>query len=191
MMTSTTDRTAIHTRQVTCHGYERSDGMLEIEAELRDLSPTGTDLLFKQVPPGGAIHHMRIVVTMDRALLIHDVKAVIETGPTEYCRAIESAYAGLIGLQIRGGFRQQARAIVGGVRGCTHLTELLGPLATTATQTTMAIGRRERKGRWPGEGTGPMPKPVLIGSCHTYHEDGEAAKLLWPVHRRVPAAQDA
>ncbi|MGH8788215.1 MAG: DUF2889 domain-containing protein, partial [Cupriavidus necator] len=104
MMTNTTDRTAIHTRQVTCRGYERSDGLLEIEAELRDLSPTGTDLLFKQVPPGGAIHHMRIVVTMDRALVIHDVKAVIETGPTEYCRAIESAYAGLKSLQIRSGF---------------------------------------------------------------------------------------
>ncbi|MBF6989252.1 DUF2889 domain-containing protein [Cupriavidus sp. IK-TO18] len=188
MTPNTTERTAIHTRQVTCHGYERSDGLVDIEAEMRDISPTGTDLLFKQVLPGGAIHHMRIVVTVDRSLVIHDVKALIETGPTGHCTAIESAYAGLKGLQIRGGFRQQAKAIIGGVRGCTHLTELLGPLATTAMQTVMAIGRRERNGRWPGEGTGLMPKPVLIGSCHTYHEDGEAAKLLWPLHRRAPDA---
>ena len=191
MTPNMTERTAIHTRKVICHGYERSDGLIDIEAEMQDISPTGTDLLFRQVPPGGAIHHMRIVMTVDRRLVTQDVKPVIEAGPTEYCAAIESAYAGLKGVQIRGGFRQQAKAIVGGVRGCTHLTELLGPLATTATQTTMAIGRRERNGRWPSDGSGPMPKPVLIGSCHTYREDGEAAKLLWPEHRRVPAMQDA
>lgn len=191
MIPNSPDRKAIHTRTVTCRGYERSDGLIDIEAEMQDISPTGTDLLFKQVSPGGAIHHMRIVMTLDRDLVIRDVKAVIKAGPAEYCTAIESAYAGLIGLQIRAGFRQQAKAKVGGVRGCTHLTELLGPLATTAAQTTMAIGRRERNGRWPGEGSGPMPRPVLIGSCHTYREDGEAARLLWPEHRRVPTAESA
>lgn len=189
MTWTTPERKAIHTRRVSCTGYERADGLLDIEAEMQDISPTGTDLLFRAVPAGGAIHHMRIVMTVDRDLVIQDIRATIAAGPTEYCTAIESAYAGLKGLQIRAGFRQQAKAIVGGVRGCTHLTELLGPLATTATQTTMAIGRRERNGRWPGEGTGPMPRPVLINSCHTYHEDGEAAKLLWPEHRRAPAAQ--
>jgi hypothetical protein len=179
-------RTAIHVRTVHCHGYERGDGLLDIEAEMRDVSPTGTDLLFKIVPGGGAIHHMRIVMTVDRTLTIHDMQASIEAGPTTLCPAIESAYASLKGLRIRAGFRREAKALVGGVRGCTHLTELLGPLATTAMQTAMAVGRRERNGRWPAEGVGLMARPVLIDSCHTYREDGEAARLLWPPGRRAP-----
>lgn len=186
MNPTTHTRKAVHVRRVTCTGYERSDGLFDIEGEMQDISPTGTDLLFKQVPPGGAIHHMRVAITIDRDMVIHDVKASIESGPTEYCNAIESAYEGLKGLQIRGGFRQQAKAVVGGVSGCTHLTELLGPLATTAMQTTMAVGRRERNGRFPSEGKGPMPRPALINSCHTYREDGDAARMLWPESRRAP-----
>lgn len=177
-------RQLVHTRHVTCHGYERSDGLFDIEAELADLSPTGTDLLFRQLNAGEAIHHMRIVMTVDRDLRIHAITAKIEAGPTSYCSAIETAYVGLTGLQIRAGFRRQASEIVGSVRGCTHLTELLGPMATTATQTIFAIRRRERNGRWPGEDSGPMPRPASIGTCHTYREDGEAARLLWPLHRR-------
>ncbi|AQV98676.1 molybdopterin-guanine dinucleotide biosynthesis protein MobB [Cupriavidus necator] len=193
MPPDTPSRQPIHVRRIACTGYERSDGLFDIEGEMQDISPTCTDLLFKLVPPGGAIHHMRIVLTVDRDLLIHDVSASIEAGPTVGCADIAPAYAGLKGLQIRAGFRQKAKAIVGGVNGCTHLTELLGPLATTAMQTTMAVMRRERSGRklgQPGQPGKPVPRPMLINSCHTYREDGETAKLLWPEGRATaPASQ--
>lgn len=184
MNPTTPDRETIHTRRVICTGYKRSDGLIDIEAEMQDISPLGTDLLFKVVPAGDAIHHMRIVMTVDRHLVIRDLVAHIKTGPTDYCSEIEWAYAGLKGLQIRGGFRQQVKAIVGGVGGCTHLTELLGSLATTAMQTVMAIGRAEGSGHRAIEGMEPMPKPALIDSCHTYRAHGEAAKILWPESRR-------
>ncbi|QUN32778.1 DUF2889 domain-containing protein (plasmid) [Cupriavidus sp. KK10] len=188
MNPTTPTRQPIHVRRITCTGYERSDGLFDIEGEMQDISPTGTDLLFKLVPPGAAIHHMRIVLTVDRDLLIHDVSASIEAGPTVHCPDISPAYAGLKGLQIRGGFRQKVKAIVGGVNGCTHLTELLGPMATTAMQTTMAVMRRERNGNKPTPDGKPIPRPMLINSCHTYREDGETAKLLWPEGRRAGQA---
>jgi len=182
----TTNRRPLHTRTVTCTGFLRDDGLIDLEGEMQDITPTGTDLLFKTVPPGGAIHHMRLTMTIDRDMVIHDVVARIQAGPTQYCPEIESAYAALKGLQIRGGFRQQAKAIVGGVKGCTHLTELLGPMATTAMQSTMAIMRAERNGRRPMDGDGPMPRPALIGSCHTYRMGSPAVDYLWPVRRRMP-----
>lgn len=188
MTPDTPGRRTIHTRRVQCTGYQRSDGLFDIEAELHDISAADTDLLFKIVAAGGTIHHMRVIMTVDRDLVIQDLQAQLPTGPTPYCSAIEPAYSALKGLQIRSGFRQQVKAIVGGVRGCTHLTELLGPLATTAMQTILAIKRSERSARKAGEARDdaqPMPKPLLIDSCHTYREDGMAAKILWPESRRA------
>lgn len=183
---STAHRRALHTRTITCSAFLRDDGLIDVEGEMRDITPTGTDLLFKHVPPGSDIHRMRVTMTIDRDLLIHDIAAQLQAGPTEYCPEIAPAYAALKGLQIRNGFRQRVRTLVGGVNGCTHLTELLGPMATTAMQSTMAIMRAERNGRRPMDGDGPMPRPPLIGTCHTYRMDSPAVAYLWPVHRRQP-----
>lgn len=184
-------RRPLHTRSVHCTAYLRDDGLIDIEGEMQDITPTGTDLLFKTIPPGGAIHHMRITMTIDRALVIHDIAVRIQSGPTDSCMEIESAYAGLKGLQIRGGFRQSVKAIVGGINGCTHLTELLGPMATTAMQATMAIMRAERNGSRPAQEGGPMPRPALLNTCHTYRMGSQAVDILWPVARRETSATEA
>lgn len=184
---SAVSRQLMHTRTMSCNGYLRSDGLFDIEGELRDITPIDTDLLFKRVPKGAPIHHMRIVMTLDTAMVIQNVTAHIEAGPTVYCTDIESAYAGLKGMQIGAGFRKQVKAVVGGVNGCTHLTELLGLLANTAMQTRFAVGRVERNGRLPADESGTMAPPAVINSCYTNRADGEAMKVLWPLHRR-PAA---
>ncbi len=166
------NRKPVHTRHITCNGYLRDDGLLDVEAELQDISPDGTDLLFKIVPPAGVIHHMRVTVTVSiDDMVIRDVCARTLIGPTEFCREIETAYDALKGLTLRRGFRQAVKARVGGVGGCTHLTELLGPLATTAIQSGFAVGRAVRNGRRPADQPGPMPKPAVIGTCHTYRPE--------------------
>ncbi|CAG9175154.1 DUF2889 domain-containing protein [Cupriavidus pinatubonensis] len=180
------NRKPVHTRHITCNGYLRDDGLLDVEAELKDTSPDGTDLLFKIVPPGGVIHHMRVTVTVSiDDMVIRDVCARTLTGPTDFCREIESAYDALKGLTLRRGFRQAVKARVGGVGGCTHLTELLGPLATTAIQSGFAVGRALRNGRRPADEQGPMQKPAVIGTCHTYRPESVVVDVLWPPHRRV------
>ncbi|MDR2991459.1 MAG: DUF2889 domain-containing protein [Burkholderiaceae bacterium] len=177
------ERTPLHTRRITCEAFERADGMIDVEVQLQDISPQGTQLLVKSVSAGGAIHDMLIAVTIDRDMLIHDARAHIRTGPISSCNEVESTYAKLKGLHIRAGFRQKVKALVGGTLGCTHLNELLNPLSTTAMQARMAITRREQ-GVVP-TGTAPMPRPALIGTCHTYREDGAAAEKIWPRHRRA------
>jgi hypothetical protein len=34
------------------------------------------------------------------------------------------------------------------------------------------------------DGEGLMPRPALIGSCHTYRMGSPAVEVLWPVRRR-------
>ena len=178
-------RELMHTRQITCQGYARSDGLYDIEARLQDITPLDTDMLFKQLRGGESIHDMRIVMTIGADLVIHDIEARMEATPTVHCPEIAPSYAALKGLSIGPGFKRKARELVGDVKGCTHVTELLGSLATTAMQTIFSV-RRKAGLHWRAlEGTGPLPKPALIGTCHAYRPDGETVKVMWPLHRRA------
>lgn len=178
-------RTLRHTRQIQCRGYQRSDGLFDIEAEMQDISSLPTELPFTSVPAGGHIHQMRLTMTIDAELLIRSVEARTDTGPTPYCADINAAYARLCGLRVGKGFHQEAKARVGGAKGCTHLTELLGPLATTALQTVMSIQRDAMPWHARLEGQDCIPRPSVLDTCHAYRLDGEAAQIVWPVHRRA------
>ncbi len=88
----------------------------------------------------------------------------------------------LKGLRIYPGFQKQVRDLLGGTAGCTHLVELLGPLATTAYQTIFPYRERQRSespaAREPPDK--PRRKPRLIDSCHAFAGDGEVVKRYWP-----------
>ncbi len=179
------ERKLIHTRRVECNAYQRRDGLIEVEGEIRDISPDGTQLRYKQVEAGGLIHHMRIVMTVGEDLVIRSVKADTLAAPTPDCPEIASAYASLAGLKIGGGFSLELKKRVGDVKGCTHLTELFGPLATTAFQAVFAL-QRTRPGRHKHlEGDGPVPRPLVAGTCYPYRLDGKILEVIWPKHRRI------
>ena len=175
-------RKLLHTRHVACHAYQRSDGLIDIEGEVRDITPDGTDLFFKILPAGTPIHDMRIVMTVNQNLVIQSISARMHANPTPYCPEIESAYAALIGLQIGAGWRKQLKARVGGRHGCTHLTELiLGTMATTAMQAHFAIERAS-----PDWYARLKEDVTLVDSCHSYRREGKAATILW----RSPDSKD-
>jgi hypothetical protein len=185
MNPATPERKLIHTRHVECRAYLREDGLVEVEGEMRDVSPDGTDLFFKQVAADGLIHRMRIVMTVGSDMVIRSVAAKTVDAPTPYCPAIESAYAALAGLEIGVGFTLGLKSRVGGVKGCTHLTELLAPMATTAFQAFFAMQRTDPE-RWKRlRGDGPLPRPRVADTCHAYRMDGEALAIFWPKHRRL------
>lgn len=187
----TETRRLLHTRTVLCEAFERGDGLFEIEGRMQDVVPAGTDLILKIVPAGARLHDMRIVMTVDRELVIRAIAARIEESPTLYCHEIESAYAALVGLRIGPGFRQQVKQRVGGIKGCTHLSELLGPMATTAMQAGFSMQRASPQWRERLEGDTPMPPPEFIDSCHTHRANGDAAKIYWPERRRPAEPVDA
>lgn len=179
-------RTLRHTRNIRCRGYLRDDGHYDIEAEMEDLSAEASSMPFVELPAGGTLHLMTIAMTLDADMVIQHIEARTHTAPTPDCAAINAAYAALKGVRIGTGFRQEVKTRLGGVRGCTHLTDLLGPLATTALQTAMSVQRDAVPWRTRIEGDQPLPRPWIIGTCHAYRLDGEAARVIWPLHRRDP-----
>ncbi|OWW19016.1 hypothetical protein AYR66_05445 [Noviherbaspirillum denitrificans] len=161
----------IHTRQVTCKGYLRDDGLFEVEGHLEDVR--GVDCMDKRrvvlVPAGETLHGMRLRITVDEEMRIVEAGARTEHSPHGECRSAGKAYAALEGLVIGPGFLAAARERFRGVQGCTHLTELVGPVATTAIQT--AISAREQQA---GQVEQKGPQMSLVDSCVAWRRGGEA-----------------
>jgi Protein of unknown function (DUF2889) len=174
-------RALLHTRQITCAGYQRDDGLWEVEGRLSDLRNYQTATVsanhFKRMP-GEPLHLMSLRLTIDSNFVIVNAEAVTHAAPYPECPQINDSYRQLVGLTIQAGFIQAVKTRFRGSLGCTHLTDLLGPLATTALQTMrpkMATERILRGEPPPDEG----PRPAMLDSCHALRCGGEAAVVRW------------
>lgn len=169
-------RTLLHQRHVDCRGYRRDDGLWDIEARLTDTKTYD----FTNSDHGGIIrageplHEMVVRVTIDDDFLIHRVEAATLAGPFAPCADIAPAVAELAGLRIAKGFVAEVRKRFGGVRGCTHIVEMFGPIATTAYQTLYAA--RERRAAADPD----RKRPSVIDQCHALSADGPVVARLWP-----------
>jgi hypothetical protein len=167
-------REPLHTRRIDCRGYRRADGLWDIEGHLSDVKSYGfTTDERGRIEAGEPIHDMGLRLTVDDGLVIRAVEAVTDRGPYRVCPAITVNFQRLVGLAIRPGFTRRVKELLGGAQGCTHLVELIGPVATTAFQ-TIAPMRVWQEGRESGK------KPRLIDSCHAYASDGEQVRQQWP-----------
>jgi Protein of unknown function (DUF2889) len=185
MSDSTPDREPIHTRSIVCRGYRRSDGLWDIEATLTDTKSYAFENSYRgRLEPGDPVHEMRLTLTFDDRLTVQAVKAETLNHPWSICPTATPAYQKLIGLQVRPGWTQAVRERTAGAAGCTHLTELLGTIATTAFQTVMPLKRNV------GELDSTARRPALLDSCVAYAEGSEHARRLWPAwHEKRDAEQ--
>ena len=170
------ERSLSHIRRVKCEGYARSDGLLDIEGELRDTKnydfPSSTYGLLKA---GDHIHHMQVRITIDFSMTILNAEAVTLSGPYQICPKGAENIKGLVGLTIGPGWKRKVQNAIGGAKGCTHITELMGPMATTAFQTLYgekAKAKREKGEESPfGKTNIKTPLPSLADSCVAYALD--------------------
>ena len=140
------ERELVHERSITLNGFVRSDGLFDIEAKLTDHKtyPFPSDFRGK-VTPDLPVHHMVLRVTITSELVITAAEAITITGPYALCPKANEVFHELVGLQIAPGWRRQVQKAIGGRHGCTHITELLGPVATIAYQTLYGQEARERR----------------------------------------------
>lgn len=177
-------RRAVHLRRVSCTAYERGDGMLDVEGVLVDTKPYATRSHERAVIEADEpIHEMTLRLTVDERLFIRDAAASMANSPYGTCRAISDAYRKLIGMRIGPGFSFKVKTAFRGAAGCSHLTELVGPIATTAFQ-AMASLEAERRGVAYRIDTNTGMTP--LGGCHALRTDGEVVRRYYPQHYREP-----
>ncbi len=140
-----------------------------------DSKTIGLDNLYRgRIEAGEPIHGMVIRVTLDLDFVIHDAVAAVEDTPYLACQSTADTVARLVGLRIESGWMREVRRRIEGQCSCTHLIELLGPLATTAFQTMhRAIEKR-------ASALGDLGRPKLMDTCLALAGDGEVARIKWP-----------
>jgi hypothetical protein len=170
-------RELVHTRTIECSGYRRTDGLWDIEGSLIDTRTEEMETFGRgKITPGEHLHEMWLRMTVDSELTVRSIDAKTVHAPYPPCPNFPDRFDKLVGQQIEPGWTAKVRLLLGGRWGCTHLVELLGPLATTAVQTVYA---------WRGE-TGEhlednvAPPTDFIDTCHTLAAGTEVVRRLWP-----------
>ena len=164
-------RQRLHSRRATYEGFEREDGLFDIDAHLEDVKDQDFMLLTGNRPAGEPVHAMHIRVTIDRHYTIQQIEARTDRMPYPgACDRIEPAYRKLVGANLIKGFRKRLHDTLGGVHGCTHLTELLGYLPTAAVQTFAGL-RREDAG---------THKPFQLDRCHALETSTDTVRTYYP-----------
>jgi len=169
------ERKHLHTRRYEFQGYQRTDGLWDIEGHMTDTKTYSFPNAWRgEIKAGEPIHDMWIHLTLDDELVVQDIEAKTAGSPFQICSAITPAYAAMKGLKVGKGWNKRIKELFAGTRGCTHHTEMLGAMATVAFQTISAARKKWR------EPDGVTTRPSLLDSCHAFASDGEIVKKNWP-----------
>ncbi len=176
-------RKKMHRRHIDCEGFLRDDGLWDIEAQMCDTRTY--DCGYDENHRGGVIragepvHDMSLRLTIDLDFVIQDAQAASDHTPFDICTRAAVEMQALVGLQIGRGWMKRVRERIGTNRSCTHLMDLLGPIAATAYQTLhAALEERERELSEP-------QRPKILDTCMALVSDGDIVKKRWPEFYRA------
>jgi hypothetical protein len=180
------DREEVHFRRIDMRGYRRNDGLYEVEGRVTDrkaddFTPASDGYY---VAAGEAVHDMGVRLVFDERLVVHEVQSFTRAAPYRQCPEAGPSLQAIKGLRMTSGWGREVRTRLGGAQSCTHLMELLMPLATVAYQTLGGTppGRPE-----PVDANG---RPVKIDSCYAYAAERELVHQRWPAYARPAAPKD-
>ncbi|MGE0312295.1 MAG: DUF2889 domain-containing protein [Lautropia sp.] len=176
-------REEIHHRQIDLRVYRRSDGCIEVVGSLLDRKrqPFRRQLADEDTPPGTPLHDIVVTLVVDTSLVVREASASMPTTPFPICTGAAQTLAVLEGERVGSGWNRRVRELLGGVKSCTHVVELLGPMATALYQGLAP----ERLALLNQPGNEAM-KQRKVDSCFAYSAEREVVARLFPAYRREP-----
>jgi hypothetical protein len=176
-------REELHFRRIDMRAWRRSDGLFEVESRLTDQKPSDflrprTD---KFVPAGQPLHDLGVRVVFDGDLTVTAVSTFTDAAPVEDCWDGGRALQAMVGVKMTSGWSKEVRERLSGARSCTHLRELLMPMATTAFQAIAGLRMNRPE---PLDATG---RPKKIDSCYAFGAERELVLRFWPEFYRGKA----
>ncbi|MES9992183.1 MAG: DUF2889 domain-containing protein [Candidatus Thiodiazotropha sp.] len=175
-LSPTVRRKPLHTRRLTLQGHLREDGLLDIEGHLVDTKPFDIPNRDRggQIRSGEPLHEMWIRLTLDIDFRIVYAEATTDWAPYDHCQGATHSFKNLVGEKIGPGWNRRVRSILGGTKGCTHISEMLAQMATTAYQTLNSL---KNPGQPSNDG---KEKPVILDTCFALATDGPVVAREWP-----------
>jgi len=173
----------MHRRAIDVQVFSRDDGRYEVEARLTDTKTRDIVVAREARAAGTALHDMVLTLLIDAHLTIHAVcTASLAVPYAGQCDEHGDAYQHLVGLNLMKGFRAEVKARLGGVKGCTHITELCSVLPTAVIQGFAGVVIDTHEG---GESA---HQPYQIDRCHALRAAGPVVQTFYPRWYRGAAA---
>ena len=169
---SLADRTRLHTRHTRYECFRRPDDLFDIEGHLTDIKDQDCALLTGVRPAGVPVHDIWARLVIARDGMIQSVEVAFDGMPYPgACDRITAAYGKLVGVSLLHGFRKALYDAMGGVQGCSHVTEMLSHAPTAAIQMFAGL-RREIE----PDGA----KPFQLDRCHALETTTENVRRYYP-----------
>jgi Protein of unknown function (DUF2889) len=175
-VTEDIERTELHHRRIDIRFFRRSDGLFEVEGRLLDTKTQPFQRVLQDgvLPAGTPLHDITVRLVVDENSLVHDASASFSASPFTLCRQAALTLEPLKGLRIGAGWNKRVRELLGRAASCTHIVELLGPMATTVHQGFAP----QRVARMTEPGNAEIESKV--DSCFSYGREREVVARLWP-----------
>lgn len=165
-------RKLIHSRKLSFSGYQRNDGLWDIEGVLIDTKPFSFEMLGERTwSPNEPIHNMAIRITVNSRLVIEDIHTSMDYAPHAECPHTLSPMKKFIGAQLGGGWRKTIEENLGKTKGCAHLRELLFNIGTAAFQTVTSVF----------EDVNSKNPPPHLNQCVGWRLDSDLVKRTYPM----------
>jgi len=162
----------VHTRDISIRTSDLGDHHILVEGVLID----------HRYPPGQPsseetklVHHMAIRLTVKGPeMLIKQAEATMPHHPRKECPDVLPSFRNLEGVKIAPGYTMRVKKVIGGVKGCAHLTSLVISMGESAVQGYWAAYDAERGKK----GLREQTIQKFINTCHLWREDGTIVKEL-------------
>jgi hypothetical protein len=163
----------VHTRELSIRTSDLGDHNILVEGSLIDrrYRPGPNEISEESM----LVHHMVIQLRVKGpGMLIEQAEATMPHHPREECPEVLPWIRNLEGLEIAPGYSMKVKKVIGGVKGCAHLTSLVIAMGESAVQGywTAYVAERRKTG---------LPEQTIkkfINTCHLWKEDGPIVKEL-------------
>jgi len=172
MLSKPAKRDLRHRRRLIGNGYKREDGLWDIEVILTDKKTYSFNNQDRgYIAAGEALHDMAIRLTMTNKNEIVEIEASINESPYSICPAAVDNCHKLKGEFVKPGFNKKVLKVLGGGKGCRHISDMLAYAATVSFQTIHHDDSIEESKLTLENLT--YIKEKFVDSCYAYREDGE------------------
>jgi hypothetical protein len=163
----------VHTRKISMRTSDLGNHTVLVEGGLIDHRyPAKPSKVSEE---SELVHHMVIQLKVKGpGMLIEQAEATMPHHPREECPEVLPWIRKLEGLEIAPGYSMKVKKIIGGVKGCAHLTSLVIAMGESAVQGywTAYVAETRKTG---------LPEQTIkkfINTCHLWKEDGPIVKEL-------------
>tara|TARA_B100001559_G_C16412896_1_gene581237 strand:- start:431 stop:991 length:561 start_codon:yes stop_codon:yes gene_type:complete len=169
-------RELLHTRDIEVRGFKRDDGLYEVEGFVKDIRTKKYMNQWIEIPAGEPMHYMQSRLAIDSNYIVKEIEVSSDSHPYPgLCNKVVANFDVLIGSKIGGGWKKTIKDKLGGIKGCTHIAELLlVPVATTA-YLTIYLDNNDIQVTDSDEEI----EPGFIDSCYSLSSSGEVVKKQW------------